>query len=188
MQMCYLNKYWNYQQVIWKQNFSCHKCWKNLCRCDWLRILPYFVKRHCWKRLKPGEDYHRRQLPHLNLWIVHSALIFIMILTVPVLQTTPTSVCHLQIKPSVKCPKLIVFKNSSNVTTYNLDHVYLVICQTLGLLGWLYLIPNRDYSLHIAWSPYNLFTACLVPCGQLVRKLWSQHILGDAPTEYDLST
>ena len=22
MQMCYLNKYWNYQQVIWKQNLG----------------------------------------------------------------------------------------------------------------------------------------------------------------------
>ena len=187
--MCYLNKYWNYQQVIWKQNLgdfpaiNAEKIYADVIGLEFFHILWKDIVEKDWNLEKTIIDDS-----FLTLWIVHSALIFIMILTVPVLQTTPTSVCHLQIKPSVKCPKLIVFKNSSNVTTYNLDHVYLFICQTLGLLGWLYLIPNRDYSLHIAWSPYNLFTACLVPCGQLVRKLWSQHILGDAPTEYDLST
>jgi len=58
----------------------------------------------------------------LAFWIEHSALTLIID---PVLQATSTSVCHLQIKPSVKWLKL------SNVKTYNLDHVHLVICHTL---------------------------------------------------------
>lgn len=110
---------------------TCHKLWAILCRHKWLRLLPFFCDdAKDWNLEKTIMDYSS-----LAFWIEHSALTLIID---PVLQATSTSVCHLQIKPSVKWLKLISFKSSSNVKTYNLDHVHLVICHTLWLLGWLF--------------------------------------------------